>query len=380
MSETLSYIQAHLDEPLTPHRLAEMACYSLQHFHRVFRAVVGESVMDHIRRMRLEKAAYRLKASREPVGSIALDAGYAAQEAFTRIFQAYFGIGPRMFRYAHAPHFLPSASGVHFSPSGCTPLKRAVAPELLEDSGLCAAHRHLASTSGEQLENLLSLVSGFYFAVLPLPYSDDPSRQLDNNMEQTLTDIDNEINYLLTEVDVAKERLAKAIKKRPKEQVENYLLKDSNGNDVRLSELFAGKDDLIVIHNMGASCIYCTIWADGITGLVPHFADRASLVVCSPDTPEVQRRFAEKRNWNFKMVSAAESSFTKDMGFWREDGPEAGPIPGLSTFRKEADGSINRVGKSFLGPAYDCAVWPLFDMLEGGANGWEPKFNYEAKA
>src|SRR2546423_1790508 len=109
ISDVLAYVKAHLDEELTPRRLAKVACFSEHHFHRPFRAVVGESVMDHVRRLRLERAAFELKTSRRSVASIALDAGYGAQEAFTRIFQAYFGLAPRMFRQAHAAHLLPAA-------------------------------------------------------------------------------------------------------------------------------------------------------------------------------------------------------------------------------------------------------------------------------
>src|SRR5471030_1671787 len=108
ISDVLAYVQTHLDDELTPHRLAVVACFSEHHFHRIFRAVVGESVMDHVRRLRLERAAFHLKTSRRSVASIALDAGYGAQEAFTRIFQAYFGLSPRRFRQAHGVYLLPS--------------------------------------------------------------------------------------------------------------------------------------------------------------------------------------------------------------------------------------------------------------------------------
>ena len=53
----------------------------------------------------------------------------------------------------------------------------------------------------------------------------------------------------------------------------------------RLSQLFGAKRDLFVIHNMGRSCVQCTLWADGFNGLYPHIADRAAFVVASPDPP-----------------------------------------------------------------------------------------------
>ena len=66
-----------------------------------------------------------------------------------------------------------------------------------------------------------------------------------------------------------------------------------------LSDLFGSKDALFVIHNMGVSCPYCTLWADGFNGIYAHVADRAAFVVCSPDT---QSRFAAGRGWRFPMV------------------------------------------------------------------------------
>ena len=81
------------------------------------------------------------------------------------------------------------------------------------------------------------------------------------------------------------------------------------------------------------------------------------------------------------MVSAYDSSFIKDMGFWQEEGEHPGPWPGVSTFKKDPDGRIYRVAKAHLGPGDDfCAAFPLFDMLQEGLNGWEAKYNYGDKS
>jgi len=380
ISDVLAYVQAHLDEEMTPHRLAQVACFSEHHFHRIFRAVVGESVMDHIRRLRLERAAFQLKTSRVSVASIALDAGYSAQEAFTRIFQAYFGVGPRKFRQAHAVHLLPAASGVHFSPNGFTGLRKLANPEALDADLLCPAHRNSAAEFEHRWEEFLSIVTGFAALIYPPRPRGAFDKEMEEFMTDAMSDIDKEIDALQNEVELAKQRLTEARKRRPKEPIENYVFKTPDGNEVRLSELFGDKSDLIVVHNMGTGCSYCTMWADGFTGLAPHLQDRAGFVVCSPDKPEVQKRFAEKRNWNFKMISAHESSFIKDMGFWEENGPNPGPWPGVSTFHRDRAGNIYRVAKTYFSPSDDfCPVWPFLDMLEDGTNGWEPKYNYPEK-
>ena len=72
--------------------------------------MVGESVKEHVRRLRLERAAQRLKASDRPVLDIALEAGYETHESFTRAFAAMFESSPSTFRLgAQMPR--PGADG-----------------------------------------------------------------------------------------------------------------------------------------------------------------------------------------------------------------------------------------------------------------------------
>ena len=94
----LVHIQGRLDEPLDLDALASVACFSPFHFHRVFRALTGEGVYEHVRRLRLERAALRLKLEEAPVTDIAFEAGYESHEAFTRAFHAMFGKSPSEYR------------------------------------------------------------------------------------------------------------------------------------------------------------------------------------------------------------------------------------------------------------------------------------------
>jgi predicted dithiol-disulfide oxidoreductase (DUF899 family) len=269
---------------------------------------------------------------------------------------------------------------VHFSPDGFSPLRRIAHPEALGTDLLCPAHKNWPAEFEHQWEEFLSAVTGFAALVYPHRKRGTFDRELEEFMADALSDIDREIDTLENEVELAKQRLVEARKRRPKEPIENYVFKDSNNKEVRLSELFGGKDDLIVVHNMGTGCRHCTMWADGFTGLAPHLEDRAAFVVCSPDKPEVQKRFAEKRQWNFKMISGHDNSFIRDMGFWRETGPYPGPWPGVSTFHRESDGTITRVAKTHFSPNDDfCPTWAFLDMLQDGTNGWEPKYSYDEK-
>jgi len=94
----LVHCEEHLDEPLNLDDLATMAGFSPYHFHRIFQHVTGESPKGYLRRLRLERAVARLKASPDNVLPIALEAGFTTHETFTRAFTRQFGISPSEFR------------------------------------------------------------------------------------------------------------------------------------------------------------------------------------------------------------------------------------------------------------------------------------------
>ncbi|MCU0647395.1 MAG: AraC family transcriptional regulator [Gemmatimonadaceae bacterium] len=94
----MDHVQAHLDDDLTPDTLASLAGFSLHHFHRVFRGMVGQSVMEYVRDRRLERAAFRLKFGTATVTQVAFDSGYGSHEAFTRAFRARFAMPPSAYR------------------------------------------------------------------------------------------------------------------------------------------------------------------------------------------------------------------------------------------------------------------------------------------
>jgi AraC family transcriptional regulator len=114
----LIYIQQNLDQNLSLETLAEVAHYSRYHFHRIFRGMVGESLHAHIRRIKLERAASRLRFTDQTVIDIAFDTGYETHEAFTRAFRAMTGLTPSAFRVQRGKLPWESApSGVHYQPT-----------------------------------------------------------------------------------------------------------------------------------------------------------------------------------------------------------------------------------------------------------------------
>lgn len=111
----IRYIDERLDEPIDLRDLADHVCLSRFHFHRIFQALMGETVGEIVRRLRLERAAILLRTSKTPITQLAFEAGYATHEAFIRAFRAAFGCTPSdMRRRLTYDGLLPTPNGVHF--------------------------------------------------------------------------------------------------------------------------------------------------------------------------------------------------------------------------------------------------------------------------
>ena len=152
----------------------------------------------------------------------------------------------------------------------------------------------------------------------------------------------------------------------------DYAFTRSTGETAAWQDLFGTKDDLIVIHNMGRGCSYCTLWADGFNGVYPHLANRAAFVVASPDKPEAQSQFATARGWRFPMITYRGTKLAEDTGY----GGDGSYWPGVSVFQKSG-GKVLRITDTAFEPGdLYCGVWHIFDLLPGGTAGWQPKLKY----
>ncbi len=116
----LELIEESLDAPgIAGGDLAGSAYLSRFHFDRLVRAALGEPPGAFRRRLLLERAAHRLRATDDTVIDVAFDAGYSAPEAFARAFARAFGASPSDFRHRRfAGYELPAQSGIHFHPPG----------------------------------------------------------------------------------------------------------------------------------------------------------------------------------------------------------------------------------------------------------------------
>jgi AraC family transcriptional regulator len=92
------YIRDHIDEPLNREILADVAGFSIPHFHRIFTACVGENIASYVRRIRLERAGRKLRMGAVDITEVALAAGYDTHAAFSKAFRDHFGLSPSDFR------------------------------------------------------------------------------------------------------------------------------------------------------------------------------------------------------------------------------------------------------------------------------------------
>lgn len=96
----LDYIHDHLDQPLDLTDVAGASHFSPYHFHRIFRALIGETLNEYIRRQRMELAAKMLAYEHDySITDIAFQCGYSSSSNFSKTFSAYFGCSPTEVRH-----------------------------------------------------------------------------------------------------------------------------------------------------------------------------------------------------------------------------------------------------------------------------------------
>lgn len=98
VQRAIAHMAANLDRDLDLETLSAVACFSPHHFHRIYRAVTGETTAETVRRLRLNRAAASLIQGTDPIAAVARRAGYGSVEAFTRAFAGMYGITPGAYR------------------------------------------------------------------------------------------------------------------------------------------------------------------------------------------------------------------------------------------------------------------------------------------
>jgi AraC family transcriptional regulator len=99
MNRVLDYIEEHIGEEFSLDELAGVAAFSKYHFHRIFAAIMGESLFAFITRVRVERAAVCLcNQPKKSITEISGECGFSSSALFSRTFRSRFGMSPSDWR------------------------------------------------------------------------------------------------------------------------------------------------------------------------------------------------------------------------------------------------------------------------------------------
>lgn len=155
------------------------------------------------------------------------------------------------------------------------------------------------------------------------------------------------------------------------EAVRNYAFTTING-ETSLLDMFGDKTTLLLIHNMGQGCRYCTLWADGFNGFLKHLESVMAVVLVSKDPPELQRQFANSREWRFRLASHGGGDYISEQTVM--DG--ADNMPGAVVYERDGD-KITRKNSGVFGPGdIYCSMWGLLGLAGLGEEDWTPQYAY----
>ncbi|MCO6409161.1 AraC family transcriptional regulator [Hoeflea alexandrii] len=98
LDRVTAYLHANVESDIDIVSLSNVACLSSYHWHRIYTAMVGETVAATLRRLRLQRAADRLANSDMKISDISKLAQYRSQDAFSRAFRDAYGKTPGAYR------------------------------------------------------------------------------------------------------------------------------------------------------------------------------------------------------------------------------------------------------------------------------------------
>jgi predicted dithiol-disulfide oxidoreductase (DUF899 family) len=158
-----------------------------------------------------------------------------------------------------------------------------------------------------------------------------------------------------------RDELSRERRELPWERVDERYVFDGPSGKETLSDLFAGRSQLVVYHFMfapesAAGCRGCSFWADNYNGIIPHLKQRDVEFAAVSRAPLAKlQSFAARMGWSFKWVSSANSDFNYDYqaSFRAEDLSNGSAVhnyekyrdstpdkPGFSVFFKDGAGDI----------------------------------------
>lgn len=133
MRRVIEHVYDHLDSTLDLDTLADIACLSPHHWHRVYHAMHGETLAQTVKRLRLHRAAGVLAQTDRPIAEVARQAGYPSLPSFNRTFKSVYGVPPARYRAAgqHSAFASAAAESTSAGPGFGVEIKGLPALQLL---------------------------------------------------------------------------------------------------------------------------------------------------------------------------------------------------------------------------------------------------------
>ena len=98
INRAVDHVTSNLAEPLRLEDVASAASFSPYHFHRIFRALMGETLASFVKRVRLERSVYLMSHRKgASLTEIALACGFSSSSDFSRAFRTHYGVPPSVF-------------------------------------------------------------------------------------------------------------------------------------------------------------------------------------------------------------------------------------------------------------------------------------------
>lgn len=98
LARVQAHVQAHLGEPLSVARLAEIAGISERSLARLFTTELGVTPHDFVESVRIDQARHVLEGTDRALKIIAYDCGFGGAEQMRTVFQRRLGISPGAYR------------------------------------------------------------------------------------------------------------------------------------------------------------------------------------------------------------------------------------------------------------------------------------------
>ena len=123
---------------------------------------------------------------------------------------------------------------------------------------------------------------------------------------------------------------------------------------------------------MGQACRYCTLWADGLNGFLPHLESTMAVVLVSKDSPETQRTFANSRGWRFRLASHGGGDYAREQTV----AEGSTNMPGAVVYERQRDDIVRKNAVVFGPGDLYCSMWNLLALAGLSEDTWTPQFNY----